>query len=540
VGTAYGNEVTFTTQSSQPQTVTITYKVDITNYLAGGATLGANGIRVGGNFGDRGASSAGGAMVNWSPADANSALTSLGNNIWSIQVTYPSSSIGSVQSYKFVNNDWGTNEGTDPANTIASGGCGVDDGAGNINRTQIIPATSTEVCFVWDACTPCSFTPQAPVVSTANPATNISSNSATVGGSASGNGISARGICYATTQNPSLSNFVVNAGTGVGDFSADMSFLLPSTQYFARAYATTSAGTTYGNEISFTTTASAQLPTLSTTAAGNIGQNTASSGGAVISDGGAAVTLRGVCWSTNQNPTADLATKTIDGSGSGVFSSSLTGLNPATTYFVRSYATNSVGTAYGNEISFTTLANNVVPTLGTLDVTAVTETSASCGGLVISDGGAPVTVRGVCWSTSQNPTADLATKTIDGSGTGTFSSSITGLSAGITYFVRAYATNSVGTAYGNEVSFTSTPTAVNGQEKRSLVFPVPNPSSTRVQFSGLQGSGELQITSVLGTEVIRMPVQADQSIDVSQLPRSAYFFTIKTPEGLFKGKLILQ
>jgi hypothetical protein len=138
--------------------VTVTYKVDITAYLSGGATLGANGIRVGGNFADQGATVTAGNMVNWSPSDANSAMTDMGNNIWSVAVTYPATSVGATQTYKFVNNDWGTNEGTDPANTIASGGCGVDDGSGNINRTLVIPATNTEICFVWDACSTCGGT----------------------------------------------------------------------------------------------------------------------------------------------------------------------------------------------------------------------------------------------------------------------------------------------------------------------------------------------------------------------------------------------
>jgi hypothetical protein len=146
--------LTFAAASLQAQ-VTVTYKVDITAYLAGGAALGTNGIRVGGNFADRNGSVTAGNMVNWSPSDANSALTDMGNNIWAIAITYPSSEVGNTQSYKFVNNDWGTNEGTDPANTIASGGCGVDDGAGNINRTLVIPATNTVLCFVWDACTAC-------------------------------------------------------------------------------------------------------------------------------------------------------------------------------------------------------------------------------------------------------------------------------------------------------------------------------------------------------------------------------------------------
>jgi hypothetical protein len=95
---------------------------------------------------------------------------------------------------------------------------------------------------------------------------------------------------------------------------------------------------------------------LSTVAISNISNTTASSGGAITNDGGAAVTARGVCWSTSSNPTIVLSTKTIDGSGTVSFTSSITGLLAATTYYVRAYATNSVGTAYGNQVVFTTSA----------------------------------------------------------------------------------------------------------------------------------------------------------------------------------------
>ncbi len=125
----------------------VTYKVDVTNYLAAN-TLAANGIRIGGNFGDNGSSTA-----SWTPSDPSCAMTDEGNNIWAITVSYPVASLGAVQLYKFVNGDWGSNEGTDPANTIAVDSCGVDDGGGNINRTYaLMPGT---VCYVWDACDAC-------------------------------------------------------------------------------------------------------------------------------------------------------------------------------------------------------------------------------------------------------------------------------------------------------------------------------------------------------------------------------------------------
>ncbi|MDP5048633.1 MAG: T9SS type A sorting domain-containing protein [Saprospiraceae bacterium] len=101
-----------------------------------------------------------------------------------------------------------------------------------------------------------------------------------------------------------------------------------------------------------------QIPTLSTSEVSNLGNTTATSGGNVSADGGATVTARGVVWSTNPTPVISLSTKTSNGTGTGIFSSSLTSLSPNTTYFVRAYATNSAGTAYGNEVSFKTSSNN--------------------------------------------------------------------------------------------------------------------------------------------------------------------------------------
>ncbi|MFZ1634417.1 MAG: T9SS type A sorting domain-containing protein [Chitinophagales bacterium] len=135
--------------------VNVTYMVDITNYLAAGNTLGAGGIRIGGDFAATGGMNGATAMAAWTPSDPTCALTDMGSNVWSITVTYPTSSIGMTQPYKFVNNDWGTNEGTDAATTIATDGCGTDDGGGNINRSQIIPDADVMLQYCWDACFKC-------------------------------------------------------------------------------------------------------------------------------------------------------------------------------------------------------------------------------------------------------------------------------------------------------------------------------------------------------------------------------------------------
>ena len=283
------------------------------------------------------------------------------------------------------------------------------------------------------------------------------------------------------------------------------------------------------------------------------------SGATILSDGGAKITERGVCWSTSPNPTiAD--SKTMDGAGIGSFTTILTSLT-GSSYYYRAYAINSTGTTYGNELHytlydvgvskivspydtviygstinvtviiknygnspvssipvsyqrgsltpqnytwsgtalnlgdtatlsfpttltvpdgsgfplgvFTTLANDAISSNNKINktiiiaqtpilvditpnvVTSITASTAIFGGEITDDKNAPITARGVCWSTSPNPTI-INTHTLDGTGLGSFTSNITGLIGGTTYYVRAYATNFAGTVYGNEVSFTTT------------------------------------------------------------------------------------
>ncbi|PKO96650.1 MAG: hypothetical protein CVU12_04240 [Bacteroidetes bacterium HGW-Bacteroidetes-7] len=282
--------------------------------------------------------------------------------------------------------------------------------------------------------------------------TNITSTGATSGGNVTSDGgaaVTARGVCWNTDQNPTITNSTTNDGAGVGTFTSTLSGLSPGTTYYVKAYATNSVGTTYGSQASFTTTAI--LSTLTTTAASAITATTATTGGVITNDGGAAITARGVVWSWNPGPTlAD--SKTTNGTGTGTFTSSLTGLTPGYTYYVKAYATNSVGTSYGNQITFTT--PTTIPILTTAEATSITSTSATCGGNISSDGGEVVYTRGVCWSTSQNPTT-ANSKVAMGGGTGTFTGSLTGLSPGGVYYARAYASNSVGTAYGNQISFST-------------------------------------------------------------------------------------
>ena len=224
-------------------------------------------------------------------------------------------------------------------------------------------------------------------------------------------------------------------------------------------------------------------PIVSLAAPSNITSNTATVSGSVTADGGASIIEKGVCWSTtNKTPTTS-DSKYSGGPGTGSFSSSITGLTPGTTYNLRAYATNSVGTGYSDALSFTTLA--LLPTLTTNNATLITANSFSSGGNITSDGGSPVTARGVCWGTATGPTITNS-KTSDGTGTGTFTRAISGLTAGTTYYVRSYATNSIGTSYGAQVTVATTPAAVG--QFNAYVFVESNELAPRTALANYMTS----------------------------------------------------
>jgi hypothetical protein len=265
-----------------------------------------------------------------------------------------------------------------------------------------------------------------------------------------GSTITARGICWSKSSNPTIADSKTNRGTGKGIFTDSISGLSPNIVYYVRAYATNNIGTAYSSQVSFTTITSAPILTTQTYSA--VTATTAISGGTITSDGGITITAVGVCWATTQNPTI-ANSKTRDDISTGFFSY-LTELMSNTTYYVRAYATNSLGTSYGAQISFTTLP--AIPTITTGPLSVLTSNSASCGGVISSDGGAAITAKGLCWSKLQNPTTSDS-KTSNGTGSSNFTSTITGLEANTTYYLRAYAINSAGTAYSSQVSFITAP-----------------------------------------------------------------------------------
>jgi uncharacterized protein (TIGR02145 family) len=421
-----------------------------------------------------------------------------------------------------------------------------------------------------------------PTLSTNN-SSNITSNSATSGGnviSDGGSPVTARGIVWSTFPNPTVSlSTITNNGSGLGIFSSTISGLILNTTYYVRAYATNNVGTGYGNEISFTTKADSTsvmgIPCPGTPTVKDIDGNTYNTvqigtqcwtkenlkvtkynDGTTIpldTSGGTSGNGIGQTWGSRSNGArtiyandntnlttygylynwfavadikrlcpngwhvpsdAELTTLTTYLGGESVAGGKIK--TTGTTYW-SSGATNESGfsalpggyrhgigsfsivrldavfwsaTEYDN-IAFAWLrilnANNssVVrnydifssskstgasvrclrdsintnplqkPILTTNTLTSITQTGVTTGGNITSDSGLPITARGVVWSTSPSPTISLSTKTSNGTGIGSFTSLLTNLIPNTTYYVRAYATNSAGTGYGNEISFTT-------------------------------------------------------------------------------------
>ena len=214
------------------------------------------------------------------------------------------------------------------------------------------------------------------------------------------------------------------------------------------------------------------LGSVTTSTMSYVGVNSAVGGGNVTSDGGGSILARGVCWSTS-NPPYVTDSHTNEGTAVGAFNSNISGLNPGTTYYLRAYVTNSVGTAYGSVVNFTTENGGtpVLPTVTTGSVTDILPYTATFHGNVVYNGGTALMARGFVYGPAHNPTLE-DNFTVDGITQGTFSSTVTNLSATMTYYVRAYATNSVGTVYGEEVSFVSstTPPAVTTNEVTSISY----------------------------------------------------------------------
>lgn len=255
-----------------------------------------------------------------------------------------------------------------------------------------------------------------------------------------------RGVCWDIQDNPTVLHSKLDYTTACQQcvYDYNITGLSSNTTYFVRAYAITPNDTIYGNSTHFLTTAP-YMPNV-TSNVSNISYTSARASGEVLSDGGSPVTARGICWGTTLNPSSGSVHTVNCGSGLGEFSCTLTNLAPGTCYYVRTFATNSSGTAYSDSISFFTLSP-AAPEVETDSVYNVTASSATASGRVIDFNSDSLISRGFCWSLEYGPTV-RDNVLVCGSDTGHFVGTITELLPDTFYFLSAFAINDVDTGYG--------------------------------------------------------------------------------------------
>jgi len=235
-------------------------------------------------------------------------------------------------------------------------------------------------------------------------------------------------------------------------FSVTVSELSEATTYYYR-YIVWNPNTSFELETkSFST--SIGFATVTTAEVTDITRSTAKGGGEVTYESGSPVTERGLCWCEFHNPTIN-DTHLASGSGMGSFTVTMTNLEYNKTYYVRAYAKNEKGVAYGEEVSFIT-SEATQPIVSTLECSNVTTMSVDLSGNISDNGGWQICDCGFCFGIDPEPDINSHHISAGVVNSGNFQVTLQGLKAGESYYVRAYAKNSVGISYGEQKQLTTT------------------------------------------------------------------------------------
>jgi hypothetical protein len=284
------------------------------------------------------------------------------------------------------------------------------------------------------------------------------------------------------------------------------------------------------------------VPTVISAGASNLGTNTASISAEITSDGNTALVRRGVCYALTPNPNLTDTCVTEDTTTAGPFSITLTGLEVGVTYYARPFATNTVGTGYGTVVAFTTV--RALATVRTVEVLEVQPRSAVISAELVDQGSEPVTERGICFGTSENPDIE-GTCTATTATTPAFTVTLSDLLEDTPYFARAYATSIAGTSYGEQISFRTTITI---PETVELAQNYPNPfnPSTNIVF-GIPTPSKVTLTvyDITGKRVVTL---ADGNFNAGNhtivfnanaLASGLYFYSLVTPDKVLHRKMLL-
>lgn len=278
-----------------------------------------------------------------------------------------------------------------------------------------------------------------------------------------------------------------------------------------------------------------------------IGYNRATVRGMIADIGSSKVTRYGFCWAEQANPTVDMGSVNLgDCTEPKSFEAIITGLQPNTTYHLRAYAENSVGLVYsGNEITFTTHDTPVLASVSTGEVSNVSDVSATVGGSISNLGNVEkLTAYGHVWSTSASQAVvGMGESTNYGalSEVRTFNSVLSDLKEKTTYYVRAYATNEMGTAYGDIVEFTTEKTPVKDVTSGLYAYYTFEDNTKNVVEGGYNATainGPTYVESVNGTKAIKFSTMDNSYITVPEPMIDGGTFTVSFwVKGLSDGHI---
>ena len=350
--------------------------------------------------------------------------------------------------------------------------------------------------------------------------------------------VSEVGFYYSTDENIDVETASkVSEAYSADNFTLSADNLEVGTDYYVKAYAKNSVGEAYSAVIPFKTTSTA--PSVSTIGYTKLSATSAELSGQVLDDNGENITERGFVWVMGTStPTTSSSKQSVEGTV-GDYTATITDLEPNQIYSFRAYAINSKGTAYGDVMQLQIAVT--LPTVTTNEVTGITNTTATSGGVIVSDGGGEILAKGVVWSMRQNPTLESSNMTNEGEGTDAFTSRLTDLRQGLTYYVRAYATNVMGTVYGKEKQFTTTGEIQGTPLEASNSFIISN--SGTYTFQTVKGNSSESVGLVSSAEVLWESFGTDEQPEVGSLVPFALYkngkITFGTPDQHREGNAVI-